>query len=335
MGWALSGAVGLTNEGTQAQNRATDQQQVAELLDAVGLPAGGLPIDALPPIGDGFASPELCDGIRGFQQVQGLVTDARVDVNGATWQRLMAIVHPGGEPPGGVPLLLTASTFDVTELPRSASGLPSLVYTMRGPVATFVGPGIRIDLSVNGPIKVSWDDTFPLACDLAPDLAALQAALASGAARVVGGVVLDTLCSRLKAESRAAIGSMFAAVSLRVGLDGTPLIAGSIGDEDSFQSIAFDPVERAVIYTATKHIFKHHPVTGGDVQLTGDIQLELKVTSAVTEEEASLVAALVAALAFGLVLFPVAQWAAGSEVAAGVGQGVKELLLRLGPALNP
>jgi hypothetical protein len=332
MGWALSGAVGLTNEGTQARNRAADQQQVAELLDAVGLPAGGFPLDALPSIGDGVASPELCEGIRGFQQVQGLVTDARVDVDGATWRRLMSLVQPGEESPGGVPLLLTASTFEVTELPVSASGLPALTYTVRGPVATFVGPGVRIDLSVNGPLKVSWGGTFPLACDIAPDLAALEAALASGVARQVGGVALDTLCARLKAESRAAIGSMFAAVSLRVGLDGTPLIAGSIGDDDSFQSVAFDPVERAVIYTANKHIVRTHPVTGGSVEVTGDIQLELKVTAAVTDE-ASVVAALVAALAFGVVLFPVVEWAAGSEIGAGVGQGVKELLLRLGPAL--
>jgi hypothetical protein len=162
-----------------------------------------------------------------------------------------------------------------------------------------------------------------------PNIAALEAAVASGAARAVGGVALDTLCSQLKAESKAAIGSLFAAVSLRVGLDGTPIIGGSIGDEQSFQSVGFDPVEQAVIYTATKHVLTNHSVTGGDVEITGDIQLQLKVTAAATDEAS--VAAALAVIAIGtIVLLPVAAWAATPPVEAGVGTGLSQILVRLG-----
>jgi hypothetical protein len=142
-------------------------------------------------------------------------------------------------------------------------------------------------------------------------------------------VALDTLCSQLKAESKAAIGSLFAAVSLRVGLDGTPIIGGSIGDEQSFQSVGFDPVEQAVIYTATKHVLTNHSVTGGDVEITGDIQLQLKVTAAATDEAS--VAAALAVIAIGtIVLLPVAAWAPTPPVEAGVGTGLSQILVRLG-----
>ncbi|MFD0599459.1 hypothetical protein ACFQZ4_49980 [Catellatospora coxensis] len=101
MRWGLTDAVGLTDAGTQSPNHATDQQQIGELLDAVGLPAGGTSLDLLPPIEDGTASPELCAAIRGFQEIQGLTTDSRVDVGGATWRRLIALVAPGRSRPAG------------------------------------------------------------------------------------------------------------------------------------------------------------------------------------------------------------------------------------------
>lgn len=187
MVWKLTAAVGLTDEGTQCPNVASDQQQVAELLDAVGSPAGGISLNDLPPIGDGLASPELCEAIRTFQTIQGLPQDARVDVDGSTWQRLVELAQPGSAPPGGVPLLLAVAEFEVIELPQSAIDLPSLTYTVLGPVATFEGGGIRIELSLNGPLKVAWSDAFPLACEVSPDMAALEAAVASGAARANWG----------------------------------------------------------------------------------------------------------------------------------------------------
>ncbi|MEU7821714.1 hypothetical protein [Catellatospora sp. NPDC049133] len=332
MRWGLTAAVGLTDAGTQSPNHATDQQQIGELLDAVGLPAGGTSLSLLPPIEDGTASRELCAAIRGFQEIQGLTADSRVDVGGATWRRLVGLVAPGEEPPGRVPLLLSAADLEVLELPRQASGLPALTYTVRGkPVAVFIGPGVRVELSVTGPLKVDWSGAYPLACEIAPDLAALEAAVASGVARTIGGVALDQLCSRLKIESRAAIGAMFAAVSVRVGLDGTVQLGGSIGDEQGFTSIAFDEAERAVIYTMTRRVLRTHPVTGGAVQISGDLAIELKI---ITQDgsEASVVAALIAVAAVAVVLLPVAEWAAGSEFVSGLGTGVRQILIRLLPA---
>jgi hypothetical protein len=335
LGFGLRAAVGLTDAGTQCPNVGGDQQQVAELLDAARLPAGGTALTDLPPIEEGFASPALCEAIRRFQAVQGLTTDARVDVNGATWQRLLSTAQPMAPPVGGVPLLLVASTFDVIELPTTASGLPSLTYSIKGPVATFEGPGVHIELSVQGPMKVDWGATYPIACALSPlDMGVLQSGIATGSARTIGGAALDALCSRIKVESRAAIGNMFAAVTLQVGLDGAPVLGGSIGDATSFQSVAFDPAARAVIYRATKTVFRTEPVLGGSVTLSGGITLELKVTAAEEQTEASVVAALLAAVVGGVVLLPLAEWVAGSAVgsASGVGAGVRQVLLRLGPA---
>jgi hypothetical protein len=334
MAWGLRAAVGLTDAGTQCPNYGGDQQQVAELLDAVGLPAGGTNFDVLPPVEEGHASAALCEAIRGFQLVQGLGADARVDVGGATWQRLTGIAQPGGLVLGGVPLLLVASTLEVTELPASASGLPSLTYTLKGPVATFEGGGVRIELSVQGPIKVDWGAAFPIACAMSPDFAALQAAVSTGAARAIGGQALDALCSKVKFESRAAIGNMFAAVSLQLDANHAPVLGGSIGDNTSFQSVAWDPIQRAVIYRATKKVLQIEPVTGGSVKLTGSIALELKITAAEEQTEASVMAALVVILAAAVVLLPVAEWAAGAEVGAGVGTGVRQILIRLAPALG-
>jgi hypothetical protein len=335
MAWGLKAAVGLTDAGTQCPNFGGDQQQVVELLDAIGLPAGGISIDSLPPVEEGHASPQLCEAIRTFQLVQGLGADARVDVNGATWQRLIGLAQPGGFVIGGVPLLLVSSSFEVTELPASASGLPSLTYTLKGPVATWEGPGVRVELSVQGPIKVDWAAAFPAACAVSPDFFALQASVASGVARNIGGQALDALCSKVKLESRAAIGNMFAAVSLQLDANQTPVLGGSIGDSTSFQSVAWDPVARAVIYRATKSVLRFEPVTGGTAKLTGSIAMELKFTATQEQFQASVVAALVVAVAAGVVLWPVAEFLASGEVAAGAGSVVRQVLIRLTPLLAP
>jgi hypothetical protein len=330
MGWGLRAAVGLTDQGTQCPNFGGDQQQVAELLNAVGIPAGGIPLHSLPPIEEGHASAELCEAIRTFQSVQqGLAQDARVDVNDQTWQRLVSLAGLSSPPLGGVPLLLVVSSFDVVELPSSASGMPSLTYSLKGPVATWIGPGIRVELSVQGPVKVDWGSTYPIACFMSPDLATMQTAVTSGVARNIGGAALDGLCSKLKLESRAAVGKLFSAISLQVGWNGAPVLAGSIGDGVSFQSIAWDPVERAVLYRTTKQVVQTQPALGGSVQLTGSLTLELKVTVEEQDHEASVVAALVVAVAAGIVLAPAAEWAAVEATAAGLSNGVTQIIARL------
>lgn len=331
MPWGLHEAVGLTNAGTQCPNHASDQQEVAELLDAVGLPAGGTSLDGLPPIEEGNASNELSEAIRTFQTVQdGLIADARVDVGEATWARLMELVDPGHAPFGaGVPLLLSVSDFEVTELPESVGPSPSLIYTLQGQVAEWDGPGVRVELWVNGPLKVSWSQqAYDLGCEVSPDFKALDAAVASGTARAIGGAALDQLCSRLRSESRAAIGSLYEAVSLRVGLDGTPRIGGTIGDETAFLRVEFDPAERALIYTGSMRVFKSQPVTEGEAQVSGDLRVQLKIITHQDDFEAS-VGAAVAVLATGAVfLAPAAAWVGGALV-SGLGAGVREILVRI------
>ncbi|MCX4580980.1 hypothetical protein OHB41_49400 [Streptomyces sp. NBC_01571] len=331
MPWGLREAVGLTNEGTQCPNHASDQQQVAELLDAVGLPAGGTSLDTLPPIEDGQASDELCKAIRNFQTVQdGLIADARVDVGAGTWTRLMELVDPGSAPAeAGTPLLLAVSTYEVFELPESAAPWPSLSYTLRGQVAAWDGPGIHMELWVNGPLKVAWSqDSYNLGCEVSPEFKALDEAVASGSARAIGGIALDQLCSRLRSESKEAIGSLFAAVSIGTGLDGTPRIGGTIGDDTSFLRVEFDPVERAVIYTGSVHVFKSHPVTQGEAQVSGDLQVQLRITTG-AEDYAASVATALAVLAIGAVfLVPTAAWL-GSAIVSGLGTGVREIIVRV------
>ncbi|SNX55714.1 hypothetical protein SAMN06272735_0140 [Streptomyces sp. TLI_55] len=332
MSWGLREAVGLTDEGTQCPNHASDQQQVAELLDAVGLPAGGTPLDSLPPIEDGHASDELCEAVREFQTVQdGLVADARVDVGAGTWTRLMELVDPGSAPAGvGTPLLLAVSNYEVYELPENAAApWPSLSYTLRGKVAEWDGPGLHMELWVNGPVKVAWShEAYNLGCEVSPDFKALDTAVASGSARAIGGVALDQLCSRLRAESREAIGSLFAAVSIGTGLDGTPRIGGTIGDETAFLRVEFEPVERTVIYTGSVPLFKSHPVTQGEAQVSGDLQVQLRITTG-AEDYAASVATALAVLAIGAVfLAPTAAWVGGAIV-TGVGEGVAEVLVRV------
>ncbi|MFK0124282.1 hypothetical protein ACIQSP_13285 [Streptomyces nigra] len=166
----------------------------------------------------------------------------------------MALVDPVGAPvEAATPLLLAVSNYEVFELPENAAPWPSLGYTLRGQVAEWDGPGTRMELRVDGPLKVSWSRVaYTLGCEVSPDFKALDEAVASGSARAIGGVALDQLCSRLRTESRDAIGSLFAAVSVSTGLGGTPRIGCPIGDETTFLRVEFEPVERTVIYTGAR-----------------------------------------------------------------------------------
>ena len=69
--------------------------------------------------------------IRRFQISEGdLVVDARVDVNDATWNRLISLVQPGFAPPGLIPLMLSFRNLEMLELQASASVLPALAYSI-------------------------------------------------------------------------------------------------------------------------------------------------------------------------------------------------------------
>lgn len=345
MAWGLTNAVGKTNEGGQCPNVAADQQQVAELLDAVanlpieipGVPHEGTLLADLPPIEDGHASEELSEAIRRFQTGEGdLTADARVDVGGATWQRLIGLVNPEQLVPGPSPVLLTMRELVVTELPATASGVPSFGYTLRGqPVASFAAPGILIELSVVGPLSVSWEGAYPVACATSPDFAALEAAVATGAARTIGAEALSNLCNRIQLESKAAIGNLFAAVTLSIGLDGTATIGGSIGDGFSAVGVSFDPVQRAIIYTGDIAILRPQPVTGGEAKLSGKLRAEIKVSAQQDSFEASLTTVAVLFLAGVIVLRPViVGLGVGGSVPA-ISEGVREVIARLLPAFAP
>jgi hypothetical protein len=337
MGWGLRDAVGLTNAGTQSPNHAIDQQQVGELLDGVarlpieipGIPHEGTLIENLPPIEDGLATPELCEAIRRFQAGEGdLIADSRVDVNGATWNRLMSLVQPGMEPPGPVPLLLSVHELEIIELPTSASGLPAVTYSIQGnPVAVFSGPGITIELSVQGPIKVSWTGAYPIACVTSPDFAALEAAVASGAARAIGASALNNLCSQLQLESKASVGSLFASVRLAVGFDGSLMMTGSLGNDFTATSLSFDPIERAIIYDGDIKVLETRPVTGGDATLTGKLRARVKIKSQDNDFEASLATAIAVTAAGAVFLSPVIVGLGIEASVPAISEGVKDVMI--------
>jgi hypothetical protein len=342
MGWGLKHAVGLNDDGTQCPNIAMDQQQVGELLDAVArLPQDipfrshvGTTIDRLPPIEDALASGELCEAIRRFQAGEGdLDTDARVDVNGATWGRLIALVDPDGAPPGPVPVMLSMRDMEIVELPRTASGLPAVTYSIRGePIAVFAGPGIEIELTVLGPIKVSWEGSYPVACTVSPEFAALEAAVASGAARAIGASAFSSLCSRLELESKAAVGSLFASISLSIGVDGTAQLTGSIGNGFTATSMSFDPIERSITYSGDITVFETRVVTGGDATLSGKLRARIKITTREDAFEASIAVLLTVAVAGAFLLAPVIAGLGIEASVPAVSEGVKDVVVGVAPA---
>ena len=233
-----------------APGAAMDQQQVVELLDAAGLPAGGTSLDSLPPIDDGVASPELVAAIELFQSVQALAVDGAVDVGGATWSRLVEIGDvqdiPGWADWGGVVSCrpVRCGTTGVS-LRISGALLLGTVHQRRSRAPQ----DSAVEVSASGPIKVQWGASFPVTCELIPDIGAVDAAVKSGDARAIGGAALDNLCGRLKLESSAAVADLFMRVSLTVSPDGGLILGGSIGDGTTFHSVSFDAADGSISYT--------------------------------------------------------------------------------------
>ena len=325
MSWALSAAV-----GRDAPSAAMDQQQVVELLDAAGLPAGGTSLDSLPPIDDGVASPELVAAIELFQSVQALAVDGVVDVGGATWSRLVEIGDVQDIPDGPTGVVLSAADLSVVELPASASGFPALSYSVRFISVVYELPGFTVEVSASGPIKVQWGASFPVTCELIPDIGAVDAAVKSGDARAIGGAALDNLCGRLKLESSAAVADLFMRVSLTVSPDGGLILGGSIGDGTTFHSVSFDAADGSISYTGTTRINSPSPVPGGEVQVSGFLQTRVKITpSDGGADQASVIASLVVLAAAGVLLTPVIEVAEIAESLSVIGAGARQLILRL------
>lgn len=329
MSWGLSAAV-----GRETPNAAIDQQQVAELLDTAGLPAGGTSLDSLPPIDDGTASPELVAAIESFQSVQELGVDGIVDVDGATWKRLVEIGDVQSIPDGPTGVVLSAADLSVVELPPSASGFPAVSYSVRFVSVVYELPGFTVEVSASGPIKVQWGASFPATCELIPDIGAVDAAVKSGDARAVGGAALDNLCGRLKLESSAAIADLFMRVSLTASPDGGVILGGSIGDGTTFHSVSFDAGDGSISYTGTTRITSPSPVPGGEVQVSGILQTRVKITpSDGGADQASVIASLVVLAAAGVLLTPVIEAGEIAETLTTIGAGARQIILRL--ALAP
>jgi peptidoglycan hydrolase-like protein with peptidoglycan-binding domain len=291
-------------------------------------------LDALPPIDDGVSSPELVGAIELFQSVQMLSADGVVDVDGATWNRLIEIADVQNIPDGPTGMVLSAANLSVVELPQSSSGFPALSYSVRFVSVVYELPGFTVEVSASGPIKVQWGATFPATCELIPDIGSVDTAVKSGDARVIGGAALNNLCGRLKLESSTAVADLFMRVSLTMSPDGELILGGSIGDGTTFHSISFDAADSSISYTGTTRINSPSSVPGGDVQVSGAVQTRVKLTP--TDggaDQASIIASLVVLAAAGVLLTPVVEVGEIAELLGTIGAGATEIIFRL--ALTP
>ena len=110
---------------------------------------------------------------------------------------------------------------------------------------------------------------------------------------------------------------MFSAISINMS-DGIPTLGGSIGDTQGFTSLEFSPFERALIYKVRRRLQQTSQVTGGEVQISGDVELQLKVITE-DDDQGSAVASLAVLLVVQLFSSLWAEWMVGSEVAGSLG----------------
>ncbi len=156
----------------------------------------------------------------------------------------------------------------------------------------------------------------------------------SGSARAIGGAALDNLCGRLKLESSAAVADLFMRVSLTVSPDGGLILGGSIGDGATFHSVSFNAADGSVSYTGTTRINSPSPVPGGEVQVAGSLQTQVKITPLDGGvDQASVIASLAVLVAAGVLLTPAIEVEEVAELLTTIGAGARQLILRL--ALTP
>jgi hypothetical protein len=250
MPFGLQRAVGLNGDGSFAPSLASDQQQVAELLMRIALPAGGLmtstgsAVDIPTPFVDGAPTAELVGAIQLFQTVQNatLNVDLRVDPGGPTWELLVALADQPVPPPDAIATIV----FDPAALvvddapPAPVSGLPTLMYTLSGvDQLLFDGPTLRVTMSFKGGLRATWGQSFGAACLTNPSFDALDRAVKSGSARAIGATALDQACSEFRAQTRLAANGLFGAVQMSVNAVGTFAVTGSLGDQWRQLSVGF------------------------------------------------------------------------------------------------
>ena len=344
MVWQLKDAVGLNDDGTQCANIALDQQQVAELLDALAkrpgpVDVGGTALDALPPIEEGQASPELIGAILRFQQTQGLVQNSRVDVDSASWTALTGKADIADIPAGPGPVLFSYNDVDIIALPATASGLPALTYTLRSDrVLEYDDGRIKITVGLQGPIKVDWGTPFPIACAASPDFSAIENAVNSGSIKSLGQEARNGVCSELQLQSKATIGSLFAAVTLTMDNGPNPRLGGTVGDQYTALSAEWIPTTNSVRIIGRLPILQTRPVTGGaSVTLSGTLRVVVTISANEDDQQASL-GAVAALAAVGVLIVPavitglgIAETGAGAVIA--ISEGIDAILVALAPTM--
>jgi len=354
MGFALQNAVGLNSDGSFAPNLVPDQQQVAELLMMIPLPAGGLntgtgpALDLPTPFVEGYVSAELLGAIQTFQTVQSasLNVDLRVDPNGPTWQLLVQL---GTQPPIPTDLLATIVLDPLAQVVEEAPpvpvlGLPTIVYR---PANTeqlvFDNGAVRVTMSFSGLLSGSWGPSFGLACLASPSFLALDQAVKSGNARRIGATALDQSCSELRAQTRLAANGLFASVAVSADVQGTFRVSGSLGDGWRQVSVGF-VFPNTVVATGSITVSKSVPLAtiGGNVKFDGTMACTITVIfrDQIPPDEASLLANLAVILIAGrVVLVPLAAWigeaatvAAARELVQRAATGLIAEHILLGPS---
>lgn len=339
MSFNLQNAVGLNNDGSFAPNLVQDQQQVAELLMMIPLPAGGLKTSTGPaveiptPFVDGFISAELVGAIQTFQTVQSesLNIDLRVDPNGPTWQLLIQLATQAPIPTDPLATIILDPVSQVIEeaTPAPVSGLPTIVYK---PASTeqlvFDNGSVRVTMSFSGLLSGSWGPSFGIACISSPDLNALDQAVKSGNARLIGATALDQICNELRAQTRLAANGLFASVSMSADIEGTFRVSGSLGDRWRQVSLGF-VFPNTIVATGSITVSESVPLPtiGGNVKFDGTMActIRLMFNNPIQMEPASLLANLAAVLITGsIVLAPTAAWITEAATIAGARELVRQ-----------
>jgi hypothetical protein len=340
--------------GSFAENSVQDQQQVAELLMMIPLPAGGLKtgtgpaIDLPMPFVEGYISAELLGAIQTFQTIQtgSLNVDLRVDPGGPTWQLLVHLATQAPVPSDLIATVILDPAAEIVEEapPAPVSGLPTIVYQ---PASTeqlvFDNGAVRITVSFSGLLSGSWGPSFGLACSASPSLSALDQAVKSGSARRIGATALDQACAELRAQTRLAANGLFSSVAISADAQGTFRVSGSLGDRWRQVSLGFvypNTIVASGSITVSQSV--PLPTIGGDVKFDGT--MACKITAALRDtlppDQASLLANLAVVLIAGrVVLVPIAAWIAEGATIQGAravirtaAQGLLRERVLLGPS---
>lgn len=344
MAFSLQGAVGLNNDGSFAKNLAQDQQQVAELLLMIPLPAGGLKTSAgsaveIPtPFMAGTISAELLGAIQTFQTVQNasLNVDLRVEPNSPTFQLLVQLAT---QPPIPTNLLANIVLSPIDQVleeapPAPVMGLPTIVYK---PANTeqlvFDNGAVRVTMSFSGLLSGAWGPSFGLACAANPSLLALDQAVKSGSARRIGATALDQACNELRAQTRLAANGLFASVAMSADIQGTFKVSGSLGDNWRQLSLGF-VFPNTVVATGSITVSETIPLPtiGGNVKFDGTMACTITAMfrDQIPMDQASLLASLAVVLIAGrVVLVPLAAWIAEAATIAGARELVRRTALGL------